>query len=218
MATKAAAKKSTAHAKTTAKKRVAAKKGVAHKKAAKKAPSKAKTNKKAESSGADEEEDLEWMEVKKTTKKAGKKFAKLDLKPIKVPTKTVGKGKKAHKVKAKKLSASQVLNHVVEQSGLARKDVRLVLDTLADTLKAAIMPGSVGGAVIPGIGALIRKHVPARKIPEIKRGTVIEKRNPRTGEVTKAKHPGRKAGVKPAFDKARFVLLSGAKRAVAGTQ
>lgn len=193
----------------------------AAKKATKKVPAKkaspAKTSKKT-SKPSDDEEDLEWMEAPKTKKTKAKKFPKLDLKPIKVPSKTVGKGKKAKTVKAKKLSASQVLNHVVEESGLARKDVKLVLDALTNTIKAAVMPGSVGGAVIPGIGALIRKHVPSRKIPAIARGTVIEKRNPRTGEVTKMKHPGRKAGVKPAFDKAKFVLLSGAKRAVAGTE
>jgi hypothetical protein len=211
--TKKTSAKKTAHAK----KRVAAKKGPAHKKSAAK---KATTNKKSveqQMDEADEAETLEWLEVKKPAKKAAKKFAKLDLKPIKVQAKTVGKGKKAKKVKPKKLSASQTMNHVVEQTGLARKDVKMVLETLADTVKAAIMPGAVGGAVIPGIGAIMRKHIPARKIPAIKRGTVIEKRNPRTGEVTRAKHPGRAASTKPATAKARAILLSGTRRAVFGT-
>lgn len=180
---------------------------------AKKAP-KTKADVEAEES---EEEDLDWMEVKKPAKKAAKKFPKLDLKPIKVAAKVVGKGKKAHKVKAKKLSATQVINHVTEQTGMARKDIKLVLETLADTVKASIMPGGVGGALIPGICAVMRKEVKARKIPAIPRGTVIEKRNPRTGEVTKVKHPGRKAGVKPATAKARVMILSGTRRAVFGT-
>jgi hypothetical protein len=208
-----AAAKKTAAKKTTA--RPSPKK--ASKKVPAKKPTAKKTSKKSGEAEDRDEEELEWMEVKKSAKKAGKKFAKLDLNPIKIAAKVVGKGKKAHKVKAKKLSASQVLNHVVEQCELPRKDVRLVLETLANTIKAAIMPGAVGGAVIPGVGAIVRKEIPAKKLPAIARGTVVEKRNPRTGEVTKVKHPGRKASVKPASSKARAVLLSSTRRAVFGT-
>lgn len=167
---------------------------------------------------ADEEEDLEWMEVKKGPAKKAKKFPKLDLRPIKVPAKTIGKGKKAHKVKAKKLSPTQVINHVTEETGIARKDVKLILETLANTVKASIMPGGVGGAFIPGVGAVLRKDIKPRKIPAIARGTVVEKRNPSTGETTKWKHPGRKASVKPASSKARVILAASTRRAVFGTQ
>lgn len=208
-----------------AKKTVAKKttKPAATKKVPKKVPAKKAAAKKAPKTKSDimeeegMEEDLEWMELKKGPAKKVKKFPKLDLTPIKVAAKVVGKGKKAHKVKAKKLSASQVLNHVVEQTEMSRKDVRLVLETLANTIKAAIMPGAVGGAVIPGVGAIIRKDIAAKKLPAIARGTVIEKRNPRTGEVTKVKHPGRKPSIKPASSKARAVLLSSTRRAVFGT-
>lgn len=203
-------------------KKAAAKKSVARPaaKKTKKVPAKRpnpRSKEMQEDESEEEEEELDWMEVKKPTKKAGKKFPKLDLKPIKIAAKVVGKGKKAHKVKAKKLSATQVINHVTEQTGMARKDIKLVLETLADTVKASIMPGGVGGALIPGICAVMRKEVKARKIPAIARGTVVEKRNPSTGEVTRGKHPGRKAGVKPATSKARAVLLSSTRRAVFGT-
>lgn len=207
--------------KATAKKTTHAKRPVAKgpHKAAKKAPTKAKVSKKAEAADAEDEEDLEWMEVKRPAKKVVKKFPKLDLKPIKVAAKTVGKGKKARKIKPKKLSASQVLNHVVETTGIARKDVKLVLDTLADTIKAAVMPGSVGGAVIPGIGAVVRKVVKARTLPAIKKGTVVEKRPApgQKGPVVKMLHPGRAAVKKPATVKARFILAGSTRRSVFGT-
>src|SRR4051812_44573937 len=105
-AKKAAAKKSVSRPVAKKAKKLPVKKG-----AAKKAP-------KADVESDEEEEDLEWMEVKKAAKKATKKFAKLDLTPIKVPAKTVGKGKKAHKVKAKKLSPTQVINHITEATEL----------------------------------------------------------------------------------------------------
>ena len=200
--------------KATAKKTVSQKATPGKKIAAKKAAP-AKTSKKTAEAG--DEEELEWLEIKKPAKKAAVKHAKLDLKPIKVKARTVGKGRSAKTIKAKKLGAAQVMAHLVETTGLARKDVKLVLETLADTMKAAIMPGGVGGAVIPGIGAVMRKEIAAKKIPAIKRGTVVEKRNMQTQEVTKWKHPGRPASVKPKTAKARFVLLSGTRRAVFGT-
>jgi hypothetical protein len=112
-----------------------------------------------------------------------------------------------------------VINHVTETTGLARKDVKLVLDTLADTVRASIMPGGVGGAFVPGIGMVVRKIVKARKIPAIKKGTVVEKRPApgQKGEVVKMLHPGRPASMKPATVKARFILKSSTRRAVFGT-
>lgn len=213
MATKTTAKKTTTHAR-------AAKKGP-HKTTltAAKAKLKASLKKTIVAEDADDEEDLEWGEVKKPgAKKAGKKYAKLSLSPIKVQARTVGKGKSARKVKPKKLSASQVMAQLVEATELPRKEVRLVLETLSDIIKAAVMPGAVGGAVIPGIGAVMRKVTPPKKVDAIKRGTVVEKRNPRTGEVTKFKHPGQKAYVKPERVKVRTIPLSSVRRAAQGTE
>jgi hypothetical protein len=205
----------------TAKKTTHARAAKGPHKAAKKA-SPAKVSKKTAADDVEddeEEEELEFLEVKKPgARKAGKKYAKLDLKPIKVPTRTVGSGKKARKVKPKKLSAAMVLSHLTEETGLARKDVRLVIETLATAVKAAVMPGAVGGIVIPGVGAIMRKDIAAKKVAAIKRGTVIEKRNPRTGEVSKGKHPGQKAYVKPARVKIRAIPLSALRRAANGTE
>lgn len=210
-------RKSTRTAKATTTKKPASKKPVAKKKAA-------SPKKPARPSSYDEhpaeDEDLEWGEVKKPgAKKAGaKKYAKLALKPLKIPTRTVGTGKTARKVKAKKLSAAQMVNMLVEQTEMPRKDVRMLLETMSNIVKSAIMPGGVGGAVVPGVGAVMRKDIAAKKMPAVKRGTVIEKRNPRTGETTKYKHPGQKAWVKPARTRVRSVPLSALRRAANGTE
>lgn len=194
--------------------------------AAKKAPasktkaSPAKTSRKPKEVDVDDEEDLEWGEVRKPNAKkaSAKKYPKLALKPIKVSARTVGTGRTARKVKPRKLSATQVLAMVVEQTELPRAEVKLMLSTLSDIVKASIMPGAVGGAVVPGIGALMRKDIAAKKMPAVKRGTVIEKRNPRTGETTKYKHPGQKAYVKPGRTKVRSVPLAALRRAALGTE
>lgn len=217
----------TAKATTTKKpatKKAVAKKAPAKKPVAKKAPTAAALKRMAAKMGAvdegDEEEDLEWGEVRKpgAKKTSARKYAKLALKPIKVPTRTVGTGRTARKVKPRKLGAAQVIASLVEQTELSRADVKLVLSTLSDIVKASIMPGAVGGAVVPGIGALMRKDIPAKKMPAVKRGTVIEKRNPRTGEVSKYKHPGQKAYVKPGRTKVRSVPLAALRRAALGTE
>ena len=207
----------TATSKKPAAKKPAAKRPAAKKSAKKASP--AKTSKKAKSAGSEDEEELEWMEVKKPVKKAAKKFPKLDLKPLKVKSRTVGKGRKAKTIRPSKLGGTQLINHVTEVTGLARKDVRLVIESMVNTVKSAIMPGGVGGAVIPGLLAVVRKDVKARKIPAIKKGTVVEKRPApgQKGEVVKMLHPGRPASVKPKTVKARAMLLSGTRRAVFGT-
>jgi hypothetical protein len=213
-----------AKAKPAAKKAPAKKAPTAKSKAAAKAPTAAALRKMAANLGAsdvgDDEEDLEWGEVKKpgAKKTGGRKYAKLGLKPIKVPARTVGTGKTARKVKPRKLSATQVLASVVEQTELPRADVKLVLATLSNIVKASLMPGAVGGAVVPGIGAMMRKDIAAKKMPAVKRGTVIEKRNPRTGETTKFKHPGQKAYVKPGRTKVRSIPLAALRRAALGTE
>lgn len=199
-----------------------ARKGPAHKSSVSKdkAKLKASLKKTVVAEDTEDEEELDWLEVKKpgAKKASAKKYPKLDLDPIKVPARTVGKGKTARKVKPKKLSASQTLNMLVDLTDLPRKEVKLVLEALSNTVKAAIMPGAVGGIVIPGVGAVMRKVIPAKKVDAIKKGTVIEKRNPRTGEVTKGKHPGQKAYVKPARVKARVIPLSSVRRALNGTE
>lgn len=205
----------------TAKKATAKKTTPAAKKTAAKKASPAKTSKKAAAADAEEDEDLEWMEIKKpAAKKKAVKREKLDLKPIKVKAKVVGKGRNKKTVKPTKMGGTALLAHVVEETGLARKDVKLVIETMVNTIKASIMPGGVGGAVIPGLLAVVRKDVKARKIPAIKRGTIVEKR-PAPGSKDKTiqrfKHPGRPASVKPKTVKARAMLLSGTRRAVFGT-
>ena len=199
-------------AKTTATKRPPVKKVPAKKVVAKKINTKAKN-----ADGGEGAEDLEWLEIKKPVAKKAVKRPALDIKPVKVKAKTVGTGKKAKVVKATKLAATGLINEIVARTELTRKDVKRVLDTMGDIVKGAIMPGGVGGVVVPGIGAVLRKAIKARKIPAIARGTVVEKRNMQTKEVTRWKHPGRKASVKPATAKARVIIASATRRAVFGT-
>lgn len=147
-------------------------------------------------------------------KKTTKKYPKLALDPIKVKAKVVGTGKKARKVKPSKLGASQVMALLVEQTGLARKDVKLVVEALANTVKASIMPGAIGAVTVPGIGTIKTRHIEAKKVAGIKAGTMV--RNPRTGE--EKEHPGRKAYTKPATVKVRVVAGGELKRAALGTE
>lgn len=129
-------------------------------------------------------------------KRKAKKFPALELKPIR-----------------EKLSRSQLVQHLTDETGLARKDVAGVVDGLINTIKASLMPRGAGVFAIPGLLAIKTRKIKAKKMPAIKKGTLVR----RPGQSEPVEHPGRKAFVKPATIKVRAVAMGGLKRAALGT-
>lgn len=111
-----------------------------------------------------------------------------------------------------KMGRMDLLNHLTEASGLQRGQVKVVLDTLKDTMLAHIAPRGAGEFVMPGMFKVVTKKIPAKKVAAIKKGTEV--RNPRTGEVSE--HPGRKAYVKPATVKVRIRPMKAMKDVAIG--
>ena len=69
---------------------------------------------------------------------------------------------------AKGLTKSQLLNHLAEKTGMARKDVAAFLETLA--MVSYEQTKTNGEFTLPGLGKLVKKHRAAR-----------QGRNPATG-------------------------------------
>jgi hypothetical protein len=138
--------------------------------------------------------------AKKTpAKKKAVKRATLDLKPIKT-----------------KLNRAGLAEWLVENSGtdLSAKQAREVLANLQLAVKASLMPKGCGEVQIPGLVTIKIKKVAAKKMPAIKKGTLVR----RPGQSEPVEHPGRKAFIKPATVKVRARALGGLKRAALGTE
>jgi nucleoid DNA-binding protein len=113
-----------------------------------------------------------------------------------------------------KMSRTEIIEHLVEETELTRKQVLSVLNGLNNLVKASIMPKSVGQFTLPGVAVIKLRKIPAKKVPAIKKGTPV--RNPFTGETSR--HPGREAYVKPATVKVRVLPTAHLKRAALGTE
>ena len=64
------------------------------------------------------------------------------------------------------LSKTQMLNAISEQSGLSRKDVTAVMDSLSSVIEGHLKPGAAGVFKMPGllkIKSVVRPARPARK-------------------------------------------------------
>ena len=168
----ATAKKTAA---TATKKVAAAKKAPAKRPAAKKAPAKKAA----------------------PAKRAKKKFAALELKPIR-----------------DKLNRTQLVQHLVAETEVDKKSVAAVLQALVTTMKASLMPRGAGVFQVPGILTIKTRKVKAKTMPAIKKGTMV--RQP--GKADPVEHPGRKAFVKPATVRVRAVPMGSLKRAALGTE
>ena len=92
------------------------------------------------------------------------------------------------------------------------KDVGAILDALQDRIVAHMQPKGDGEFSWPGFFKIVTKKYPAKVIPAIKKGTMIE--NKFTG-VTAA-HPGRPKSLKPATAKPRLRPQGKLKAAVLG--
>ncbi|MFT4557668.1 MAG: nucleoid DNA-binding protein [Planctomycetaceae bacterium] len=62
----------------------------------------------------------------------------------------------------KPLTKSQILNSLTESSGLAKKDVLAVLDSLTGLIGESVKKGGPGAFTIPGLCKIVVKDKPAR--------------------------------------------------------
>lgn len=107
------------------------------------------------------------MAKKTTTKKAPAKAT------AKAATKTPAKAKRLAAVE-KPMTKSEILANLTEQTGLAKKEITLVLTSLETIIEAHVKKGAAGAFILPGLMKLQVVRKPATKA---RKGT-----NPFTGE------------------------------------
>ena len=62
------------------------------------------------------------------------------------------------------LSKTQMLNAISEQSGLARKDVTAVMDSLSSVIEGHLKPGAAGVFKMPGPVSYTHLTLPTKRI------------------------------------------------------
>lgn len=130
-------------------------------------------------------------------KRKAKKHPALELRPIK-----------------SKMNRSQLFQHLADATEVPKKQVAAVMQALVEAMKASVMPKGVGVFQIPGVVTVKTRHIKAKKMPAIKKGTMV--RQP--GKPDPVEHPGRKAFIKPATVRVRAVSMGQLKRAALGTE
>lgn len=108
----------------------------------------------------------------------------------------------AKKSGSKPLTKTEILRNISESTGLAKKDVVLVLDHLTNEIQKSLKGNGIGVFSIPGLVKIERRKVPARP-PQ--KGV----KNPFTGEL-------QDRPAKPASVKVRVRALKNLKAMVAG--
>lgn len=103
--------------------------------------------------------------------------------------------------------ASEIAGHEI-----ATKDAKSLIAALDEMVCSSVMPKGVGEIALLGLFKVAARKYPAKKMPEIKKGTLV--RNPATGEMMKS--AGRKAFVKPATIKPKVRGLSRLRKAMNG--
>lgn len=123
--------------------------------------------------------------MKKTVKKAVTKKAAAPKKGA--VKKAAAAAKPAAKLKSvsKAFTKSELLNTIVEGSGVAKKDVSAVLDVLGTVIEAHIKKGAVGQFTLPGLLKIKTIRKPATKArkginPFTKEETVFKAKPART--------------------------------------
>lgn len=105
----------------------------------------------------------EEVKVKKSTKKVAGKVAK--------PTKKEGKVKRTAKAKPEKviipikekLNNSQFIQHLVDKTEMDKKAVKLLVETISDTILGCVHPKGVGEFTFPKLFKVVTKKIPAKK-------------------------------------------------------
>ena len=108
----------------------------------------------------------------------------------------------AKKSGSKPLTKTEILRNISESTGLAKKDVVLVLDHLTNEIQKSLKGSGIGEFSIPGLVKIERRKVPARPA---QKGV----KNPFTGEL-------QDRPAKPASVKVRVRALKNLKAMVAG--
>ena len=108
----------------------------------------------------------------------------------------------AKKSGSKPLTKTEILRNISESTGLAKKDVVLVLDHLTNEIQKSLKGSGIGVFSIPGLVKIERRKVPARPA---RKGV----KNPFTGEL-------QDRPAKPASVKVRVRALKNLKAMVAG--
>ncbi|RLS49233.1 MAG: DNA-binding protein [Planctomycetota bacterium] len=108
----------------------------------------------------------------------------------------------AKKSGSKPLTKTEILRNISEATGLAKKDVVLVLDHLTNEIQKSLKGSGIGVFSIPGLVKIERRKVPARPA---QKGV----KNPFTGEL-------QDRPAKPASVKVRVRALKNLKAMVAG--
>ncbi|MEI8318376.1 MAG: HU family DNA-binding protein [Planctomycetia bacterium] len=108
----------------------------------------------------------------------------------------------AKKSGSKPLTKTEILRNISESTGLAKKDVVLVLDHLTTEIQKSLKGSGIGVFSIPGLVKIERRKVPARPA---QKGV----KNPFTGEL-------QDRPAKPASVKVRVRALKNLKAMVAG--
>jgi len=138
-------------------------------------------------------------------------------KKSKVSKKVVSKGPRPIK---EKLNATQILDETLavvnkgkdEDQMWERKHMKEALEAYFDVMRRSIMPGSVGEFMVAGHMKIVTKKIPAKKVPAIKKGTMVM--NPFKGK--EVPHAGRAAFVKPATMRVKIRPLAKLKLAATG--
>ena len=108
-----------------------------------------------------------------------------------------GEEAKKSEQSARPLTKKQLIDKIAQETGLTRKDVDAVLDSITGTIAFSLSKKGTGAFVLPGILKIVKKRVPAKK----KRKDV---KNPFTGEL-------RDIPAKPAHDIVKVKALKGLK-------
>jgi nucleoid DNA-binding protein len=108
----------------------------------------------------------------------------------------------AKKSGSKPLTKTEILRNISESTGLAKKDVVLVLDHLTNEIQKSLKGSGIGVFSIPGLVKIERRKVPARPA---QKGV----KNPFTGEL-------QDRPAKPASVKVRVRALKNLKAMVTG--
>jgi nucleoid DNA-binding protein len=101
----------------------------------------------------------------------------------------------------KPLTKTQILANIAESTGLSKKDVGAVIESLGEEIRKSLSNKGAGAFTIPGLVKIEKKKVPAR--PAKKNAPV---RDIRTGEVTIKDIPA-----KPAYMKVKVRALKNLK-------
>lgn len=110
------------------------------------------------------------------------------------------------------MNKSEMIAHYMEVLDWERSDVVAFLKAQEETILSSLAPKNAGAFVMPGLFKVVTVQVKAKKMPAIKKGTLV--RNPSTGEMMPSK--GRAAFTKPASVRVKVRVLAKVKAAAQG--